>query len=90
MEPDLSALIQTSYEGKPSEFQAVTNELLGQRVVAALERRREELAQSMFASQTEVPDEVDLSDEGDHQINSDETASDSSDTGTEDNNGQDA
>ena len=92
MEPDLNALINTSYEARPSEFQAITNELLGQRVVAALDRRRQELAQTMFASREEVPDEIELSDndsdENEHQINSAET--DSVDTGTEEPNGQDA
>ena len=90
MEPDLSALVQASYEGKPSEFQSITNELLGQRVVAALDRRREEMAQAMLNPPVEDTDDTEIEVEDDPQINSDETPTDSSDTGTEDNNGQDS
>ena len=75
MEPEINDLIKTSFEGKPSEFQAQANEILGQRVLAALERRREEMAQSLFVQPEEVPDEVDVSDspESSDEINSGET-----------------
>ena len=89
MEPEINDLIKTSFEGKPSEFQAQANEILGQRVLAALERRREEMAQSLFVQPEEVPDETDVdSSESPDEINSDETEQDA--PNTEEPNGQDS
>ena len=90
MEPQISDLIKTSYEGKPSEFQAQVNDILGQRVLAAIDRRREEMAQAVFAQPEEVPDEIEISDspESGDEINSDETEQDA--PNTEEPNGQDS
>ena len=91
MEPTINDLIKTSIEGKPSEFQAQANEILGQRVLAAIERRREEMAHAVFAQPEEVPDEVEISDspESEDEINSDETEQADA-PNTEEPNGQDS
>ena len=89
MEPEINDLIRTSFEGKPSEFQAQANEILGQRVLAAIERKREEMAQSALTQPEEVPDEIDVdSTESPDEINSDETEQDA--PNTEEPNGQDS
>lgn len=81
-------LIRTSYEAKPSEFQQQTADILNQRVMDALQRRRDEIAQSLFNEPEEVPDVVDVPDEVEPEINSDDT--DTSVDQTEEPNGQDA
>lgn len=88
MNPELQSVIRTSWEAKPSEFQAQVNDILGQRVVDALDRRRQEMAASMFNQPEEVPDEIDTED-GD-EINSDENQADEVDSQIEEPNGQDA
>jgi len=77
MESDLNNLLKTSNDAKPVEFQANLNDILGQRVAAALDRQKQEMAQRLF-----VPNED--SAEIENEINSDETNS-SEDTDTEEN-----
>lgn len=89
MEPEINDLIKTSIEGKPSEFQAQANEVLGQRVLAAIERRREEMARAIFTQPEEVPDDIEVdSTENPDEINSDDTEQDA--PNTEEPNGQDS
>jgi hypothetical protein len=88
MEPDLSALIQASREARPSDFAASMNDILGQRIADALDRRHQEMAAAVFTQPEEVPDEIDT--EVSDEINSDEFQDDSVDTQIEEPNGQDA
>ena len=84
MESDLSNLLKTSNSAKPIEFQSQLNDILGQRIAAALDRRKQDMAQSLFVSaDTEIPD----SGESSNTINNDET--DLADT-EEHNNDQDS
>lgn len=88
MNPELQALIQTSREARPSDFQAQVNDILGQRIMDALDRRRQEMAASVFNQSEEIPDEVDIEDGA--EINSDENQADEVDSQIEEPNGQDA
>lgn len=94
MEPDLNSILQAAIDARPSDFQSQTNDILGQKIMDALDRRRQELAQSTFASQTEVDDndvevEVDSA-EVEAEINSDDDSNEVVDTQIEEPNGQDA
>jgi hypothetical protein len=96
MESDLNALLNTSNEAKPLEFQSQFNDLLNQRVAAAIERQKQEMAQTLFVPVEELPDDIELSDtdntdesESEDGINNDETYLADIDT-EENNNGQDS
>jgi hypothetical protein len=89
MNPDLSAIIQSSREARPSDFQSHINDVLGQRVVDALDRRRQEMAAAVLNHKEEMPDESDTAEVSD-EINSDEIQADEDDTQIEEPNGQDA
>jgi hypothetical protein len=88
MNPELTAIIQTSREGRPSEVQAQVNDVLGQRIMDALDRRRQEMAAAVFTQPEEMPDEIDIEDSD--EINSDEFQADEVDSQIEEPNGQDA
>lgn len=98
MEIDYDPVLQAARENRPSEFQAHVNDILGQKIMDALERRRQELAQSAFVTtdqeDSEQEFEFDTSeDEAESEINNDEVSSESDDvddTQIEEPNGQDA
>lgn len=75
MEPNLSALIQASKEARPSDFQSQANDLLSQRIMDALERRRQEIAQSMNFHDEKDAEQTGAELETDQEINSDENQS---------------
>lgn len=74
MESDLINLLKSSNEAKPVEFQSQLNDVLGQRVAAAIERQKQEMAQSLFVPVEDIPDNTDFSDndESENEINNDE------------------
>lgn len=90
MNPELQAIIQASRDARPSDFQSQVNDLLGQRVVDALDRRRQEIAATVFSQPEEIPDEINIDIEDDTEINSVENQSDEIDSQIEEPNGQDA
>lgn len=79
MDPDLNLAFQAGMESRPSDFQNHVNDILGQRIVDALERRKSEMAAVVFNH-----------DESSEEINSDENQADNVDTQIEEPNGQDA
>lgn len=92
MEPNLKTLMQAAQSSKPSEFQTQAADLLGQRVVAALDTKRQEMAQAMFFAGEEIPQgepeevEVDTGEDS-AEINSAEDQNDEVETGIEEPNG---
>jgi len=48
--PELDALLQSAIDNNPLDFKQQVSDILGQRVVDALERRKEYMAQTMFNS----------------------------------------
>ena len=91
MEQDLKDIIKSSREARPTDFQSHLNDILGQRVADAIERRRQEMA-SVVLNQSqpeEIPIEADASEVSD-EINSDEIKADEVDTQIEEPNGQDS
>lgn len=83
MNPELSAIVQSARDSRPSEFESQLSDVLGQRIVDALDRRRQEMATTIFKDPS-----VDTEDN--EEINSGENQSDEIDTQIEEPNGQDA
>ena len=79
---EIDALLVTAREQKPLEFQAGVNDILGQRIADALERRRMDAVASVFGEKSH--ETLDISGENDEGINSD-----ANETGEEPGNGED-
>lgn len=68
MEYTIQDIIDGAVENEPTKVQAAFDGVIGPRVLAALEARKREIAQAMFAS----PEEVETEHENNTEVSNDE------------------
>lgn len=60
MNPHIQDIIDATVDGEPTKVQSAFDQLIGQKIMDALETRKREVATSMFAGQEEADDNNEL------------------------------
>lgn len=60
MNPHIQDIIDATVDGEPTKVQSAFDQLIGQKIMDALETRKREVATSMFTGETEAEDNNEL------------------------------